>query len=276
MVFNPLYQATDEANQFQMASDTVNYSHSNDRVSVDVSSDLIRGQYTLLHSGDDEYYGTDFDSPGWDNVANGNRGNDYLEGDNDSRDYFRGGKDDDQIYGEDGGNDMLFGDFGEDYVEGSWGGNNILRGGKGNDELVGGMRRDLLVGDFGTDVMEGKDGSDFFVLRTDSNTNEGLQSLTPNAAEADRITDFSADDYLVITGMESHWDVNFIWNGADVLVEIMSDLGPQYAGILEGPGMQPTAEQLIIGQTAENILAAADGDAVSFTNDPNILNSFGL
>ena len=210
--FNPLYQASDEANQFQMASDTVNFSNSNDSVSVDVSSDLIRGQYTLLHSDDDEYYGTDFDSPGWNNVAFGNRGNDFLEGENDSRDYYRGGNDD-ELYGDDGGNDMLFGDFGEDYVEGSWGGNNILRGSKGNDELVGGMMRDLLVGDFGTDVMEGKAGSDFFVLRTDSNASEGLHNMTPNAAEADRITDFSADDYLVITGLESHWDVNFVWEG---------------------------------------------------------------
>ena len=56
----------------------------------------------------------------------------------------------------------------------------------------------------------------------------------------------------------------------------MSDLGPQYAGILDAPGMSPTAEQLIIGQTAENILAAADGDEVASTHDPNILNSFGI
>lgn len=276
MVFNPLYQANNEANQFRMASDTVNYSNSNDEVEVDLSSDLIRGQYTLLHSGDDEYYGTDFDSPGWDNIANGNRGDDYLIGRNNSRDYFRGGKDNDQIFGDDGGNDMLFGDFGEDYVQGSWAGNNILRGGKGNDVLEGGKRRDLLVGDFGTDIMEGKDGSDFFVLRTDSNINEGLQNLTPNAAEADRITDFSDDDYLVITGLESSWDVNFVWDNGNYLVEIMSDLGPQYAGLLEAQGMQPSAEQLIIGQTAENILAAANGDAFSFTNDPNLLNAFGF
>lgn len=276
MVFSPLYQPSDEANLFQMASDTVNYSNSNDIIQVDDVTDLIRGKYTLLHSGDDEYIGTDFDSPGWDNVANGNRGNDYLRGNWDSRDYLRGGKDNDVISGNNEGHDMLFGDFGDDEVLGSTWGSSILRGGKGEDELVGGNNRDLLVGDFGRDHLEGKAGSDFFVLRTDSNASEGLHNLTPNAAEADRIADFGADDYLVITGLESHWDVNFVWEGADVLVEIMSDFGPQYAGILDAPGMSPTAEQLIIGQTAENILAAADGDAVAYTHDPNILNSFGI
>ena len=91
---------------------------------------------------------------------------------------------------------MLFGDFGDDEVLGSTWGSSILRGGKGEDELVGGNNRDLLVGDFGRDHLEGKAGSDFFVLRTDSNASEGLHNLTPNAAEADRIADFGADDWV--------------------------------------------------------------------------------
>ena len=276
MVFAPVYQATNEANQFKMASDTVNYSNSNDQVWVDRTSDLIRGQYTLLHSGDDEYYGTDFDSPGWDNVANGNKGNDHLEGLNNSRDYLRGGKDDDTIQGGISGQDMLFGDFGDDSVTGSLWGNNILRGGKGDDDLKGGIFRDLLVGDFGKDTMSGGLGSDFFLLRTDSSSSSGLSNLTPNAAEADVITDFAADDFLVITGVEASWDVNFVWNNGGYLVEVMSDNGPQYAGVLDAPGFMPTQEQLIIGQTANNILAAADGDAVAYTNDPGILDSFGF
>ena len=52
-----------------MASTTVNYSDSVDIIEVDLVSDLIRGQYTLLHSGDDDDGGLGFDSPGWDNVA---------------------------------------------------------------------------------------------------------------------------------------------------------------------------------------------------------------
>lgn len=275
MVFAPTYQASNEANQFKMASDTVNYSNSNDEVRVDQTSDLIRGQYTLLHSGDDEYYGTDFDSPGWDNVANGNKGNDHLEGLNNSRDYLRGGKDDDTIRGGLSGQDMLFGDFGDDIVQGSVFGNNILRGGKGDDSLNGGFSRDLLVGDFGKDTMKGNLGSDFFLLRTDTSSSTGLSNLTPNAAEADVITDFTADDFLVITGVDASWDVNFVWSNGDYLVEVMSDNGPQYAGVLES-ALMPTQDQLIIGQTANNILAVADGDAVSYTNDPTILDSFGF
>ena len=276
MVFAPLYNATDEANQFQIESETVNYSNSNDVVNVNDASDLIRGKYTLLHSGDDRYVGTSFDSPGWDNIANGNRGNDRLQGLNSSRDYLRGGKDDDRIYGKIGGNDMLFGDLGEDLVYGSAFGSNILRGGKGDDFLQGGNKRDLLVGDFGTDTMKGGAGSDFFVLRTDTSSNTGLSNLTPNAAEADRITDFAANDYLVITGVDSSFDVNLVWNNGDYLVEVMTDLGPQYAGIIESPGFFPNQEQILIGQTASDILAAADGNAQAFTQDPNLLNSFGV
>ena len=276
MVFAPIYNATNEANQFQIDTETVNFSNSNDVVDVLNSSDVIRGKYTLLHSGDDEFYGTNIDSPGWDNIANGNKGNDYLEGWLNSRDYLRGGKDDDKIYGETGGNDMLFGDNGEDKVYGSVFGSNILRGGKGDDYLQGGKTRDLLVGDFGTDTMKGGTGSDFFVLRTDTSSSTGLSNLTPNAAEADRITDFTADDYLVITGVNSSFDVNLNWNNGDYLVEVITDLGPQYAGIIESPGFFPNQEQILIGQTASDILAAADGDAVAYTNDINLLNSFGV
>ena len=276
MVFAPIYNASNEANQFQVDTETVNFSNSNDVVNVDSTSDLIRGKYTLLHSGDDEFYGTNIDSPGWDNIANGNKGNDYLEGWLDSRDYLRGGKDDDQIDGNTGGNDMLFGDNGEDSVIGSTFGSNILRGGKGDDILKGGNKRDLLVGDFGTDTMKGGTGSDFFVLRTDTSSSTGLSNLTPNAIEADRITDFTADDFLVITGVDSSFDVNLNWNNGDYLVEVITDRGPQYAGILESPGFFPNQEQILIGQTASDILAAADGDAIAYTNDINLLNSFGV
>jgi Ca2+-binding RTX toxin-like protein len=276
MVFAPVYQPSNEANQLQMASETVNYSNSNDIINVNAVTDLIRGKYTLLHSGDDEYTGTNHDSPGWDNIANGNRGNDVLKGNATSRDYLRGGKDDDELSGGASGHDMLFGDFGDDVVTGSTKGTNILRGGKGDDKLKGGDNRDLLVGDYGKDEMEGGTGSDFFVLRTDSNTEEGLHNLMPNAAEVDRITDFAADDYLVITGLESHWDVDFVKDGANYLIEVWTDVGPQYAGILDAPGAVPKPEQLIIGQTAESILAAADGDATAYTNDPNILDSFNI
>lgn len=275
MVFNPTYQASDEANAFIMASDTVNYSNSNDIVFVDNQAESIRGQYTLLHSGDDEYYGTDFDSPGWDNVANGNRGNDYLEGWNNSRDYLRGGKDNDRINGGFSGNDMLFGDFGDDFVAGSSFGNNILRGGKGTDYLRGGNTRDLLIGDFGQDQLEGSGGSDFFLLRTDSNS-EGFNNLTPNAAEADRILDFQADDFLVVSGVESSRDVSYVLNGNDIFIEVYTDNGPLYAGVIENAAGFPGLNQLIVGDTANTILAAADGNAEAFTNNPNLLNSFGI
>ena len=141
--------------------------------------------------------------------------------------------------------------------------------------------------------MTGGTGSDLFLLRTDSSSNHfggndeydynynnghgGFNNLTSEAMEADRILDFQVDDYLVITGVDSKWDVSFVWhNNGDYLVEVATNFGPKYAGIIEDPGFLPSHEQLIISDIANDLLAAADGDAVAFTNDPNLLNSFGI
>lgn len=291
MIYPPIYQATDQENQFQVVSETINFSNKNDVIDIKNETNYPVGKHALLHGGDDQYYGTDFDSPDWDNIANGNQGNDVLEGWLSSRDYLRGGKDNDRLWGAEEGNDMLFGDFGDDIVQGSKWGNNIIRGGKGNDTLIGGNNRDLLIGDYGKDEMRGGTGSDLFMLRTDSSSvhfgsdseynyndsNGGFNNLTPEAMEADRILDFQTNDYLVITGVNSKWDVSFTWhNNGDYLVEIETIFGPQYAGIIEAPGFRPSHEQLIINDIANDLLGAADGNAVAFTNNPNLLNSFGI
>lgn len=267
MTFSPLYAATEEANQFTIAGDTVNYSNSSDTVVVD-QSESIRGQHTLLHSGSDVYAGTEFDSIGWDNIANGNRGEDTLRGGLSSRDFLRGGKDDDLIDGMFEGDDLLCGDFGDDIVLGALQGHNILRGGKGDDLLQGGFKRDLLIGDPGKDTLWGNGGSDLFLLRTDS-LEDGLSNLTPNAAEADRIMDFTAEDRLVITGVQSPDDVKLLFSGNDLLVSVETAQGAMFAGVIDNPGFMPNAEQIVIGDTANSILGIGEQ---AYLQNSNILH----
>ena len=105
-----------EANQYLVGDDgRAFFSNSNDFVDAGAGYELIRGRDTLLHSGDDTYFGTSFDSVGWDNVVSGNRGNDFLSGSwvAPSRDLFRGGKDNDSLNGGMGGNDFLHGAWGD-------------------------------------------------------------------------------------------------------------------------------------------------------------------
>ena len=288
MGFNPTwpgqYQPTATKDTWKIVDNIGQYSDSGDTISTQFSDadypEALRGLYILLHSGSDQYYGTDYDSPGWDNVVNGNKGDDNLWGYNASRDFLRGGKDNDYITGQSNGNDFLLGDAGDDRVFGSVSGNNIVRGGKGNDYLQGGTgdKRDLLLGDFGKDAMRGGGGSDFFVLRSDTSSSSGLSNLTPNAAEADIIKDFKSDDYLVFPGITTNEDVRYQWDNGNYLVRVRTDSDFQYAAVLESVGLLdlPTTPQTIVGQKATDILAAADGDSNAFGNNPNLLNSFGI
>ena len=286
MSFNPSfpdqYKPTSTQNVFDFVDNVVQYSTSNDVIGLpgDNSAfpEAIRGKYVLLHDGADEYYGTDFDSSVWDNIANGNKGSDFMRGLNNSRDFLRGGKDDDNIWGREGGNDFVLGDAGDDLVYGSLTGENIVRGGKGNDLLVGYDKRDLLVGDFGKDELRGNGGSDLFVLRTDTSSSSGLSNLSANAAEVDVIQDFdnTEDDYVVLTGISSTDQISLQFSGADIFIKVIQpDFTTLYAGKLTAPvGFDKT--RILVGDTADRILAAASGDTNAFGIDPTLLNTFGI
>ena len=99
-----------EANQYLVdEKGTVFFSNSGDWIDAEAGYEMIRGQDTLLHSGDDIYLGTSFESLGWDNNVAGNRGNDFLQGSwiAPTRDLFRGGKDNDWLEGGIGGGDFF-------------------------------------------------------------------------------------------------------------------------------------------------------------------------
>jgi Ca2+-binding RTX toxin-like protein len=104
-----------------------------------------------------------------------------------------GGDGDDRLYG--GTNqDTLVGGKGEDRLSGGHG-NDILHGGDDDDRLYGGDGNDIIQGGRGTDILTGGDGRDLFIIMNTKGT----------LAKADRITDFSEGEQLLITGTNQVW-----------------------------------------------------------------------
>jgi RTX toxins and related Ca2+-binding proteins len=150
----------------------------------------------LAALGGDDYVKGSIDSE----AIRGNQGQDTLEGQG-GNDTLWGGQDFDILYGGTG-NDLLNGNLGNDYLFGNED-NDLLRGGQGDDALVGGAGNDTLVGDLGIDRLWGGEGTDVFVLRTDTATPgtvdcgcggvDGLDEITPdfildyNSAQGDKI-----------------------------------------------------------------------------------------
>jgi len=284
MGFNPSfpdqYQPTDEVNAFQLVDDVGQYSNQSDLITNAGFPVLLYGKYILLHSGDDNFTGTDVDSPGWDNIANGNRGVDNILGFRNSRDFLRGGKENDFISGTDGGDDFLLGDADEDNVFASVTGNNILRGGRGNDSLNGANGVDLLCGDFGRDVMFGGNNRDYFMLRTDKVTDGDtiLNNLSANPDDVDIITDFKiADDYIVLPGVSTLNEIKLELvpgTANDYYIGVIQpDFSVLYAGRANSDGALVDTRDIIVGDRATTALSAADGnDPTSFMNNPNIID----
>ena len=274
-----------EAHQYVVGEDEKAYfSNLSDFVDAESGYELIRGQEILMHSGDDLYFGTSFDSLGWDNVVSGNRGNDFLQGSwvAPSRDLFRGGKDNDSLNGGVGGNDFLHGAWGDDALQGS-GDSSILRGGKGDDFINGGQSRDVLMGAVGKDHLWGGGGSDFFMLRTDV-TPDGYANLVANQVEADRILDFNAaEDYVILPGVNSHDDVYYDVEGANTVIKVWDGQTELIAGVIEGiagaqgvwdPGI--TDERVIVGDLAERIDTQTNSIDAFLANPMMLATEFGF
>jgi 2',3'-cyclic-nucleotide 2'-phosphodiesterase (5'-nucleotidase family)/Ca2+-binding RTX toxin-like protein len=80
---------------------------------------------------------------------------------------------------------VLDGGAGLDVLKGNAGAD-VLLGGEGNDNLNGGDDNDLLIGGIGDDFLTGGNGVDVFAL--------------PSGFGADRVTDFSASDFVDLRG----------------------------------------------------------------------------
>lgn len=99
-------------------------------------------------------------------IINGNKGNDFIDGAG-GADLLNGGEGDDVVYGGtgndriDGGKDqdILFGEAGNDTMFGGEG-HDQIDGGAGRDTLDGGDGDDTVIGGAGVDVLYGSDGND--------------------------------------------------------------------------------------------------------------------
>ena len=286
MGFNPSfpdqYQTTDEVNAFQLVDGVGQYSNQSDLITNEGFPVLLYGKYILLHSGDDIFTGTGFDSPGWDNIANGNRGADSLFGFFNSRDFLRGGREGDFVSGDVGGDDFLLGDAEDDTVNASTDVNskNIVRGGRGNDALNGNDGIDLLCGDLGKDFMFGGTNRDYFMLRTDKITDGDtiLNNLSANPDDVDVITDFNIfDDYIVLPGITTLNEIKLEpvpGTANDYYIGVIQpDFSVLYAGRANSNGALVDTRDIIVGDRATTALSAADGnDPTSFMNNPNIID----
>ncbi|MEO1678076.1 MAG: CAP domain-containing protein [Pseudomonadota bacterium] len=181
-------------------NDTINAGDGADTIEGGGGADRIKGQGNADQisgwQGNDRIWGGK-----WDDELKGNQGNDRLWGQNgadtleggwggdrlfggNQGDLLSGGGNDDELNG-DAGADELFGDGGDDTLNGG-DGNDFLSGGDGTDLLDGGAGRDTLDGGRGNDTMTGGSGPDQFVF--------------DGAIGRDRITDFSDDDMILMTG----------------------------------------------------------------------------
>jgi Ca2+-binding RTX toxin-like protein len=259
-------------NTFVLAEDgRYNFSDFSDDVDLENFGELY-GEFVRMLNGNDVVRAPNLNSPGWDITVNGNLGGDTLIG-RSWRDYLLGGKENDTISGG-GREDWLNGNRNDDTVRGG-SFNDIVRGGKGNDFVRGDSGNDILTGDFGKDLLEGGIGADRFMVRTDSSeTDEGfLSNLTPNATEADVITDFSfgQNDRVVISGVQSRDQLSFSNFNGDAAISVDLGNGPQFAVVLDGVSVfQLTANAntaIIIGATADDFLSKINPDY--FLTNPN-------
>ena len=268
------YQPTSTANTFRLVDGVGQYSDSDDTITKAGFPTELFGKYILLHTGSDNYTGTDKDSPGWDNLANGNKGSDTLTGSGSSRDFLRGGKDKDTVSGGTSGHDFLLGDAGDDIVKSGTSGS-ILRGGKDNDTLTGNVGVDLLCGDFGKDELTGGFGKDYFVLRSDSNSS-GLEQLSFNLSEVDVIKDWEIFfDYIVLPGVTNinSVEVKQIAPGNWSLGIKQDDFRVKFVANIFGDSIPVLSRDILIGSQAEKVFGAANGDdPTDFLNNPSVFD----
>ena len=118
------------------------------------------------------------------------------------------------LIGSDIGDDLLYGDAGANRLTGL-GGNDTLRGRAGIDQLEGGDGNDIFIGDEGADVYVTGIVSDTIVF-----------NLAPDAANRDRITDFtSGQDTLQIDA--SVFGGGLVAGGA---VQLVANTNPSATG----------------------------------------------
>ncbi|MCA0246563.1 MAG: cadherin-like domain-containing protein [Proteobacteria bacterium] len=223
--------------------------------------------HVVAGAGNDVIYGGAGDDvvlagPGND-VVFGGPGNDRLFGE-DGDDTIHGEQGDDRISGGAGG-DILIGGDGDDKIHGG-AGDDTLDGGEGNDELHGGEEQDALIGGPGDDTMRGDAGNDTLY---GSDGNDELHG----GEEQDALIGGAGDDTMrgdagndSLDGGEGNDELH---GGGDQDILLAGDGNDQLFGgdgddlLSDGAG----ADEVRGGDGDDHVVAAADGNADSFSGD---------
>ncbi|MDO6458715.1 Hint domain-containing protein [Celeribacter halophilus] len=163
--------------------DTIDYSGSDEAVSIDLSTGSYSGGDAEGDSGSgiDGIIGSDFNDTliGFDSEGTGDDAftNQFWGGEGD--DYIDGAGGDDELYGE-AGNDTIYGGDGDDTIDGGTGDDTIdggagaddISAGSGDDTVSGGDGDDTIYGYEGSDTVYGGDGDDYINTRTSTGTGQ--------------------------------------------------------------------------------------------------------
>ena len=239
-------------------------------------NDVLRGgadgDYLFGQASNDQIYG----EGGFDHIEGG-AGNDFIDG-GDGADRLDGGDDNDVIYGGDGndyiqgdtyhtalaffgtsfytigGNDELHGDTGDDVIFGLDGtdrlygddGNDALYGGNQDDTLYGGAGDDILLGDssnvtgYGKDLLDGGSGAD------DMRGGAGSDTYVVDNV-GDLVTELPSEGVDLVQSSITY-----------TLTAYVENLTLTGASAIDGTGN--TLDNIIIGNSAANVLTALDGN----------------
>jgi Ca2+-binding RTX toxin-like protein len=140
------------------------------------------------------------------------------------------------------GNQTLIGGAFGDYLSGM-GGNDTLYGQGGNDTLVGGSGSDVLTGGSGSDVLTGGEGADTF-----RDTAAGLNG--------DTITDFSADDRIIISNAQLGGFIFSITGSTLTFTGGSINLGTVPAGTIVASAASGGGVQLMIGEVTQRMMTS--------------------
>ena len=244
---------------------------------VDLSNVTPTNYQTRMLGGDDLVTLSDINLGGFSNQVNGNKGRDTFisKAGSDTRDYIRGGSEDDFIVlaQSTSGGDWQNGNFGRDFITGANSTTmSVLRGGADDDSIniIFGSKH-IAVGDLGTDQIF-LDGVGRVVLRTDGD------NAAQNFDDADGIWGFKDGiDKAFIPGVNSITDLTTTQVGLDTFIsaDTFTDgtTGTRFIARFVG---NTEAEvdafiaggDIMIGDSADNALAALTVE--NFLVDPNL------
>ena len=242
--------ATDQGDQMigLGGDDTLNGGRGNDLLYGNTGNDFIYGNSTGGHDtvyggrGDDliDYYSGV--------IAYGNLGDDTIYGASTEADRLYGGQGDDLIYGN-GGDDLIYGNAGND----------LIGGDDGSDTLFGGAGDDTVLSGYGAGInhVYGNIGDDSLVAQSAPGAGGAVDTLFGGQGD-DTIAAYATARLLGNAGADLF---QILGSGLAVTVEGGAGADTISADLSLG------GETMVIGMTAEDVIALAGASAVALADN---------